>query len=555
MKQLPLIILLALVLVAVVMGCGGAHRYDSRLTAADSLMQPNPDSALALIEALPPDSLTDEGDRAYRDLLLTQARYKAYRDILASDNIAVNHALDYFRARSGECEKLTRAYIYKGAVMDELGHPDSAMFYYKHAEAIADEKDYANLGQINTRIASIYRRYFADHQICYDKYHQALKYYELTGNKRLQFDCLLYMGGCSGITQTDSPEKLLRQAAHLAMELNDSSGYFKSQELLCRQLYYRHESLNEAKQIALHCLIDLPNHVNDNLILDLADIYAHEGQPDSAEYYLSLVSGQSNAGSVGQNQARKYFVMSRISRLKGDTALSNHYDMLGHQLSDSVINNKQRFLIQQIEDDFNTTQYTSNILRLSKLKWAVIGISSIAILVIIILLIVYLRRVHKTKSIIKELADMLPNEHEDLISQLDEKNAAMERLFTNLVELIKMSVSENRKSSSTSDVAQQIKNTIINVADDDFWNELRTYLDNRYDGVITDFANNTGFTGKDLKFIELECCGFSYVEIAIIMNYSPRYVFNKRKIISQKLGIDMPLQDYLTLLLKSKGQS
>ena len=61
MKQLPLIISLALVLVAAVTGCGGAHRYDSRLTAADSLMQPNPDSALALIEAVCPDSLPDEG--------------------------------------------------------------------------------------------------------------------------------------------------------------------------------------------------------------------------------------------------------------------------------------------------------------------------------------------------------------------------------------------------------------------------------------------------------------------------------------------------------------
>ena len=63
-----------LVLGAVVSGCDSTHRYDSRLTAADSLMRSAPDSALVMVEAVNRDSLADEGDRAYRDLLLTQAR-------------------------------------------------------------------------------------------------------------------------------------------------------------------------------------------------------------------------------------------------------------------------------------------------------------------------------------------------------------------------------------------------------------------------------------------------------------------------------------------------
>ncbi|MBR5725100.1 MAG: hypothetical protein IKX56_00010, partial [Muribaculaceae bacterium] len=77
MKRLPVVILgLLIVLGAVVPGCGGAQRYDGRLTAADSLLRSEPDSALAMIEAMSRDSLPDEGDRAYRDLLLTQARYR-----------------------------------------------------------------------------------------------------------------------------------------------------------------------------------------------------------------------------------------------------------------------------------------------------------------------------------------------------------------------------------------------------------------------------------------------------------------------------------------------
>ena len=159
MKRLWLVIMTASVLVAVVTGCGGAGRYDARLVAADSLMQPDPDSALALVQAVPPGSLTREGDRAYRDLLLTQARYKCY--ITATSDSDINRALDYYRRHSGEREKLTRAYIYKGAVMEELGHPDSAMFYYKHAEATAAPDDYFNLGYVNMRMGALYRDHYS----------------------------------------------------------------------------------------------------------------------------------------------------------------------------------------------------------------------------------------------------------------------------------------------------------------------------------------------------------------------------------------------------------
>ncbi len=76
-------------LVALVTGCGGVHRYDARLVAADSLMWIAPDSALATLTAI--DSLTGEGDRAYYALLMTQARYKCYADIGALQVLCRHH--------------------------------------------------------------------------------------------------------------------------------------------------------------------------------------------------------------------------------------------------------------------------------------------------------------------------------------------------------------------------------------------------------------------------------------------------------------------------------
>ena len=119
MRHVIHIICLA-VLLTIVTGCGGAHRYDTHLVQADSLMWTDADSALTTLTAI--DSLTGMSNLAYRDLLMTQARYKCYADITAADDSAITRTMDYYRAHSGEREKLTRAYLYKGAVMEELGH-------------------------------------------------------------------------------------------------------------------------------------------------------------------------------------------------------------------------------------------------------------------------------------------------------------------------------------------------------------------------------------------------------------------------------------------------
>ena len=540
-----------MVLVAAVTGCDGLRRYDARLVAADSLMQPAPDSALAIVSVL--DSLAGDANFAYRDLLLTQARYKCYADITAGDDSAITSAMTWYSAHSGEREKLTRAYLYKGAVMEELGHVDSAMYYYKTAEVTADPKDYANLGQINTRIARLYRDNYADPQRCYNLFKLALNYYRLTGNKRLQYECLRNMGGCSGIIRIGNPEQLLAEASQLAIDLADSAKYYQSQELLCRQLEFYGDSIARAKQIAFDCLKNYGQFINVDLMLDLAEIYAKSEMPDSARYYLAYLDEDASASNPEQIKARKYSILSRITYLEGDLNQSNHYDKLSHQVSDSVSNNKLKYQIQEIENSFNNRQFDNNQLYVKRLRWLIIAISLIAALLIISLITVYVRRVSRTRAILKELEHDQLNHHDELLNRLDEKSAVVERLTTNMVALLKI-CSNHELQNSTTKLAQQIKETIVDVADDDFWNELRSYLDNEHDKIISRIAVNPDIKKRDLKFIELLCCGFSNVEIAIILGYSPKYVSNKRKILAEKLGIDLSLQNYLNRLMGASNQ-
>ena len=545
-------ILLMLVLVAGVTGCDGLRRYDARLVRADSLMQPDPDSALAIVGAI--DSLAGDANLAYRDLLLTQARYKCYVDITAGDDSAVTRAMAWYRAHGGEREKLTRAYLYKGAVMQELNHVDSAMYYYKTAEVNADPKDYANLGQINTRIAALYLDYYADMQICYDKNYQALRYYKLTGNKSLQLNSMLNMASCSGVMHKDDAERLLNQATELAIELNDSSNYYLCQELMCRQLSYEGKSIPRAKQIAMHCLNDYRDYIDHDLLLDLADIYAYSGMLDSARYYLDLVTVNPGMTNPEQVKTREYFILSRITLLEGDTALSKHYDMLAHQVSDSILNSSHRYQIQQIENENNFEQNENRVRTIHDLHWLVIGIIALAILAFLLFAIYHYRKMNYVKALTQELQHAKINRHEQLLEQLDTHNHVIGQFVKNMVSFMQTLMESSEKDGPTT-LRQRVKEGLGSITTgDDFWDALRAHVDLTHDGLISRIAEDPGMTSKDLKFIELCCCGFDYVEISIIMGYTPRYVLNKRKLIAKKMGLQVPLLDYLNDQKKEKGQ-
>lgn len=343
-------------------------------------------------------------------------------------------------------------------------------------------------------------------------------------------------------------KQLLTQATELAIELNDSVRYYLCQELLCRQFSFKGKSVARAKQIAMHCLNDYRGYVNHDLLLDLADIYSYSGMPDSARYYLDLVTENASMNNLEQVKTRKYYILSRITRQDGDTALSSHYDMLSHQVSDSVSNNKLKYQIQEIENSFNNRQFDNNQLYVKRLRWLIIAISLIAALLIISLITVYVRRVSRTRAILKELEHDQLNHHDELLNRLDEKSAVVERLTTNMVALLKI-CSNHELQNSTTKLAQQIKETIVDVADDDFWYELRAYLDKKHHGIISNLEQTHHLKEKDLRFIELSCCGFSYVVMAIILDYSPNYVLNKRKILASKMGLNMSLQEYLEHLI------
>ena len=573
MRRLLWGIVIAAVLVAVVMGCSGAHRYDARLVAADSLMQPAPDSALALIEALPIDSLTDEGDRAYRALLLTQARYRCY--IVATSDSDINRALGYYRAHAREREKLTRAYIYKGAVMEELGHPDSAMFYYKQAEATADEKDYANLGQINIRIASLYRMFYGDKEICFDKYSNALKYFKLLGDKPKQQNCLFNMAGCVGITGRGNAEYYFKAAIELAVELNDSSSIVNCYELWSRQLSMEDSTRSEAKRIVLKCLNNYPKFMNLDLIIDLAFIYAMDDMIDSARYYLNIAERYPANDHMGQIQTRKNSILAIIAKSQKNPVQNNYYSCESQRVADSMVNNQHRYMIQHIENANIAQQARTKNRHIDFMRWLLISFAFVFVITAIMmaLSILAFRRHLKAKTkehekMKDELNAVICDLNEKLKCSKDGKTKATAivktrmEAFQELFDSIKFK-SKNEDSGKNRKILtlRKILGSLDDQYDllkvdlsDSFWEKIRLSVDGEFNGIVTFVESNyPNLSTRDIRIFCLLCTRITPQIMKLCMNLtSPRSASNYRSLIMKKLNLNMTFEEFLSNYMKGK---
>ena len=123
----------------------------------------------------------------FKALLYTQAQYKNF-DSIPNDSL-INIALHHYSDNHNR-ELYTRALIYKGAVMQELGKEQEAMEWYKRAEDNASPDDYMNLGQANLRMAMLYALNYADNDETLEKERRALRYFRKAGSKSYELMCL-----------------------------------------------------------------------------------------------------------------------------------------------------------------------------------------------------------------------------------------------------------------------------------------------------------------------------------------------------------------------------
>lgn len=538
--------MLLAVLVAVVTGCDGTPRYDTRLAAADSLMRDNPDSALAIVETINRGSLATTADSAYHDLLLTQARYRCY--IVATSDSDINRALAYYRSHDNEREKLTRAYIYKGAVMEELGHPDSAMLYYKHAEATAAPDDYFNLGYINMMMGALYNDYYSMEGQETLKYEEALDFFRKTKDSVFILICLNNLGCFYREQKPDKAKTLLLEAAGLARCLNDTARILYN-DLSLVVLYQNLGSYQEARQL-IREIVGFEDYASDyKTDFTAANIYARLGMLDSAEFFLNLAL-QNRNGDDALFKMHHLKCLSEIALARNDTLQSIRFVNQSNRIEDSLTANAAKLEIIHTEVNYDKES-------IKKSRQAHNNTVTALILVLVFALVfvpVFLyRRAHRYDQLIADLNEEIKNQSIDLktlqhnVDKLKIKDSELKKFFESHSNMLR-EVIEECYHSPQGPLAKEIKR-IVKFQDNNtgMWSKLYSYLDLEYNNIMNvTMKNYPQLDDKELLMIALTCMGYSCAQIAIVLDYSSSAgISTVRKRIAKKMGVDGLLADYI----------
>ena len=228
-----------LICISAFLGCGHS-RTVAALVEADSLMWTRPDSSLALVQSVSPDTLDDE-NRAYHALLLTQAQFR--NNIYPDTDTIINRALDFY-ADNHNRERLTRSLIYKGLVYEVNVKPADAMAWYLKAEENADSMDVKNRAYIFLRKGVLYCEYFSKYHEDIHNFKKALFLYEKLGYVQQQIFCLSKIGGLYREYYPDTAITYLSRGLSLAYEVKDTTMAFLLEEYIARMNI--HLNLNSA---------------------------------------------------------------------------------------------------------------------------------------------------------------------------------------------------------------------------------------------------------------------------------------------------------------------
>ena len=601
MRKLPVIWLLMLVLGAVVLGCGGAHRYDCRLTAVDSLMRNHPDSALKVLESLSLSDLSTDGDRAYRDLLLTQARYKAY--IPATNDSDIARALAYYRAHPSDQEKLTRAYLYKGAILDELGFPDSAMLYYKQAESVASPDDYFNQGCINMRIAVLYQSYYYNDSAVIDRMLIANHYFELVNETEYLITTIGTIGLYDERIGKDSSRYYLQKAVSLGQAIKSDNRFFY-QSKLAGSYFYDNDYLN-AKKLALDIILNGQDYCDETqYFYYAARSYIKLNNLDSAKWVQSLIPKQINAVDSMNN----YLLLAEMTLAEGQYSDHSFYyqkaDMIHDRLMKSSINSG----LIRTELHFDATQQENKLI--SHFNSSLVQTITFFILVIALLSVIGIIAMQRRRIRYQNKLDYAQHVIEQLMADSEKEMAKLnaehlieqenlKKIFVHKdQELDEMKMRYKELETKQSGISEQValivrsrneafrelyqgmrvksgkreKRTVIpliglfkdlnekkrilhTTPTDSFWMNLKISVDGEYNGISTFVEKKYPLLSvKDRHLFLLMCAKLPNQIIKICMNYTSEVTVsnNKRRLIKEKMGVDMKFEDFIELYLKGK---
>lgn len=536
--------------------------YDGRLVAADALVRTDAEQALSLLTSIDSRELASEGDRAYHALLLTQARYRSY--VLATSDSTINLALDYYRHHPNEVEKLTRCYLFKGAVMEELGQPEDAIINYKEALTVASPDDHYNQGYARLRLGNIYRDNLIADTMDIVMMKEALLHFEMVPDSFYILTCLSSIGGSYARYDKNTAMIYLQRADTLAKRLRQRSIEMYNLIYIADEKAFSGDAQDTemSKGIALSLLNskDCPVERKDHLLMIAALTLAKQNKRDSAALYLYQVNSDRLSDDL---RVFYYKCEAEMAKSRGDIdAFQYHYNQY-NELSDSLANNSNQMKLRDIE-----TKYDNQKLKYDNMRYQSILTISIlaglltACLLAILLTAIWKKAAHRKQHLL-EAEETIDRSRQDIIQLTEQLNSQQEmndslketicnqvETFSRLVEAYASNPNESKKEFD-----KLFKYTYKTGGPKmTFWKGIRAYADSHLNNIVSyTLEHYPMMRDSDINFLSLYSLNLPTTVIMACMGYQDSHSFyNKRRRIAEKMKLENTLEEYIEKFKKPK---
>jgi len=310
-----------LILIGALMASCSRHRYPAELTAADSLADVRPDSAVALLKALRPNmDGASEDAKMYYDLLTIKADDKTY--VTHRSDKQIMRLVNYYE-HGGDKALLPVAYYYAGRTYADMQDAPRALDYFQRAlEAMKDRRDASLVGKIYSQMGYLYMD-----QYLYDNatktFAMAYKYSSQVNDTSAIVYCLGDIARVyTGREQNQLSLKMLLKAHELAKKRRDTSLINFVESYMSIRYYYIGE-YKLAKKYIMPSLKDIEPQDTSATYACAANIYKSLGENDSASYYFNKIK---NIGTIyAKEAAYRFFTRTGIVH-GGDKKLLNDFD-------------------------------------------------------------------------------------------------------------------------------------------------------------------------------------------------------------------------------------
>ena len=279
MKSYIYIWLLSVVLLV---GCTGQTSYPEAMKRAESCMDAHPDSAFHLLTAYKDSvhTLSDEA-RMYYHLLTIQAKDKLY--ITHTDDSLINRIVEFYEEENRP-ERLMLAYYYQGSVYRDMNDAPRAL---KAFQQVADMNRDCPPSDLMARTYNQMGTLFA-YQGLYDESleanKQAARQFLLQGKKNRTSYAYRDMARMFDMKELKDSALFYYHKAHsMAVEAGDSHRMYGILGEMAG-FYLEIGQINTAKSMLLQVDEYKIGMINVNALL--GDVYMHEEQWDSVQYYL-----------------------------------------------------------------------------------------------------------------------------------------------------------------------------------------------------------------------------------------------------------------------------